>query len=90
MVDLAVYPASAIIKVDDTVPGIAEGVSAGCLTVGVALSGNYVGKTPDELAALLPAESTKLREAAAVKLKAAGADYVIDTVADLPTLLDRL
>jgi phosphonoacetaldehyde hydrolase len=49
MVDLAVYPASAIVKVDDTVPGIAEGVSAGCLTVGVALSGNYVGKTPDEL-----------------------------------------
>lgn len=90
MVDLAVYPASAIIKVDDTVPGIAEGVSAGCLTVGVALSGNYVGKTPDELAALPPAEVDKLRAAATAKLKAAGADHVIDTVADLPDRIAKL
>jgi phosphonoacetaldehyde hydrolase len=36
------------------------------------------------------AEVDKLREAAAVKLKAAGADHVIDTVADLPDLLATL
>jgi hypothetical protein len=41
---LDVWPASAVIKVDDTLPGIAEGVAAGCLTVGVALSGNAVGR----------------------------------------------
>jgi phosphonoacetaldehyde hydrolase len=90
MVDLAVYPPSALIKVDDTEPGIAEGVAAGCLTVGVALSGNYVGKTPEELAALSPEAVQALREPAAAKLLAAGADHVIDTVADLPALLDRL
>jgi phosphonoacetaldehyde hydrolase len=77
--------------VDDTVPGIAEGVSAGCLTVGVALSGNYVGKTAGRAwRHCRRPKFDKLREAAAVKLKAAGADHVIDTVADLPTLLDRL
>jgi len=89
-VDLVVYPPSAVIKVDDTEPGIAEGVAAGCVTVGVALSGNYVGRTPDELAAMNAAEIALLRENAAAKLRAAGADHVIDTVADLPALIDWL
>src|SRR5262249_28007905 len=39
-VDLDVWPASAVIKVDDTEVGIAEGIAAGCWSVGVALSGN--------------------------------------------------
>ncbi|MEM8703802.1 MAG: phosphonoacetaldehyde hydrolase, partial [Pseudomonadota bacterium] len=79
-----------VIKVDDTEPGIAEGVAAGCLTVGVALSGNYAGKAPAELAALPDDGIDRLRQHATTKLKAAGADHVIDTVADLPALLDRL
>ena len=90
MVDLAAYPPEAIIKVDDTEPGIAEGVAAGCVTVGVALSGNAVGKTPEELAALSEAEVEKLRARATDILKNAGADHVIDTVADLPDLVRRL
>ncbi|MGF1660448.1 MAG: phosphonoacetaldehyde hydrolase [Rubrimonas sp.] len=89
-IDLRVYPPSAVVKVDDTAPGIAEGVAAGCRTVGVALSGNHVGRTPEELAALPPSEIARLRESATAMLKAAGADHVIDTVADLPALLERL
>src|SRR5262245_18396198 len=89
-IELDVWPASAVIKVDDTEPGIAEGVAAGCLTVGVALSGNAVGKTPDELAALSPAEVAPLRAHATALLKGAGADHVIDTVADLPALIEQL
>jgi phosphonoacetaldehyde hydrolase len=89
-IELDVWPASAVIKVDDTEPGIAEGVAAGCLTVGVALSGNAVGKTPQELAALSPAEIAPLREHATALLRSAGADQVIDTVADLPALIGRL
>lgn len=89
-IDLRVHPPSAVVKVDDTEPGILEGVAAGCLTVGVALSGNHVGLTPEDLAALPAAEVARLREGAAARLRAAGADHVIDTVADLPALLDRL
>mgnify|MGYP005843476193 CR=1 FL=1 len=89
-IDLRVYPPSSVVKVDDTEPGILEGVAAGCPTVGVALSGNYVGLTPEELAATPAEEVARLRDAAAAKLRAAGADHVIDTVADLPALLDRL
>ncbi|MBY6114431.1 phosphonoacetaldehyde hydrolase [Mameliella alba] len=90
MVDLVAYPPAAIIKVDDTEPGIKEGVAAGCLTVGVAMSGNAVGKTPEQLAALPDAEIAALRAHATAILKEAGADHVIDTVADLPALLRQL
>jgi len=89
-IDLVAYPPAAVIKVDDTEPGIAEGVAAGCLTVGLALSGNHAGKTPEELALLTQADVDLLRQRATTKLKAAGADYVIDTVADLPALIKKL
>lgn len=89
-VDLVVYPPELVIKVDDTEPGIAEGVAAGCITVGLALSGNYAGKTPEDLAALPELEVDALRQLATEKLVAAGADHVIDTVADLPALIERL
>lgn len=88
--DLQVYPASAVIKVDDTPPGIAEGQAAGCVTVGVALSGNLVGLSPDALAGLSEAARQAQRERATATLLAAGADHVIDSVADLPALIERL
>lgn len=89
-VDLVVHPPQAVLKVDDTVPGIAEGVAAGCVTIGLALSGNEAGLTPEKLAALSEDERATLRERASALLKAAGADYVIDTVADLPALIERI
>lgn len=87
--DLQVYPPGAVLKVDDTTPGIAEGVAAGCPTVGVALSGNIAGRTPEELAALPEAEVEAIRAEASAILTAAGASHVIDTVADLPALIER-
>lgn len=89
-VDLGVYPPAAVVKVDDTVPGLQEGKAAGCITVGLALSGNFVGKTPEEVAALDADELDALRKAAAAELTAGGADYIIDSVADLPALLEQL
>ena len=88
--DLAVYPPEAVIKIDDTPPGIAEGKAAGCLTVGVSVTGNGVGLTEDEWHALSPADQQQHRQAAEKILLDAGADHVIDSVADLPDLIDRL
>lgn len=83
MVELGVYPASAVVKVDDAPVGIAEGRAAGCFTVGVALSGNALGLDRRELQ-MLPEETRLQRsEAARAQLREAGADIVIDTVADL-------
>lgn len=88
--DLKITRPELVIKVDDTEPGIGEGVSAGCDTVGVSLSGNYAGKTPQELAQLDEDEINAIRHLATEKLTAAGANYVIDTVAKLPALIDQL
>jgi len=87
-IDLRVYPPHTVIKVDDTAPGIAEGKAAGCITVGVALSGNHAGLTPAQLSALSAVELEALRQRVGGLLRAAGADHVIDTVADLPSLLE--
>jgi phosphonoacetaldehyde hydrolase len=89
-VELGVWPAHACVKVDDTVPGIAEGLAAGSWTVGVTDSGNLVGLPPDVWSALSEEERAERRHAAAAALRSAGAHLVIDTVADLPACLDRI
>jgi phosphonoacetaldehyde hydrolase len=81
--DLQVWPASSAIKVDDTEVGVAEGVNAGAWAVGVAVSGNVFGLSEADTAALAPADFQRMRAAAAKKLEAAGAHYVIDSVAGL-------
>lgn len=75
------------VKVDDTVPGIAEGLSAGMWTVGLSASGNAVGLTAEEWLALTPAQQDSHRQPAASQLTAAGAHYVVDTIAQLPAVL---
>jgi phosphonoacetaldehyde hydrolase len=81
--ELGVWPASACIKVDDTEVGIAEGLNAGSWAVGVAVTGNLFGLSLADTIALPPSELAARRAAAASRLKAAGAHYVIDGVADL-------
>lgn len=90
LLDLQVHPAWRCVKVDDTVPGIAEGVAAGCWVVGVALSGNGVGLSLDELLDADEDEVEDLSSRAADELLAAGAHLIIDTVADLPSALAEI
>jgi phosphonoacetaldehyde hydrolase len=89
-IELEVWPAAAVVKVDDTAPGIGEGVSAGCWTVGVATTGSTFGLSAEAAAALPPGEFAARREAAAAELRGAGAHYVVDSVRDLPALLDEI
>ena len=58
--------------------------------MGVTLSGNEAGLTVEDLGKLSPEQRADLHERVGTKLKAAGADYVIETVADLPGLLTSL
>eukprot|EP01037_Dinobryon_pediforme_P035590 gene35590-biopygen20704 len=86
--DLGVYPAHTVVKVDDTEPGIAEGLAAGTWTVGLAVSGNAMGLSRAEVEALTPGDFARRRDAASAKLIRAGAHVVIDSVADLLPVLD--
>jgi phosphonoacetaldehyde hydrolase len=84
MARMGVYPASRVVKVDDTPVGVGEGRAAGTWTVGLALTGNIAGLSAEELAALDDAARHDIRVRAAAEFAAYGADMVIDTVADLP------
>ncbi|MGI9361745.1 MAG: phosphonoacetaldehyde hydrolase [Parasphingorhabdus sp.] len=90
LVELGAWPATACVKVDDAEIGIAEGRAAGVWTIGVAASGNAVGLSAEEYAALSTEERTARVSAAREKLEKAGAHLVIDTVADLPEALAKL
>jgi phosphonoacetaldehyde hydrolase len=90
MAALGVWPADCVVKVDDTPVGLAEGTAAGTWTVGVALTGNIAGLSAAQLAALAPEARTALRRRATAELAAAGADLVIDSVADLPSSIAEI
>jgi phosphonoacetaldehyde hydrolase len=76
--------------VDDAEVGMGEGREAGCWTIGVAASGNGVGLSLADFAALTDADRRQRIDAAGGALVAAGAHLVIDTVADLPGALDEI
>jgi len=90
MLELGVYPAAAVVKVDDTQPGIEEGLAAGSWTVAVSVTGNEVGLSEADWNAL-PAEERQWRtEAAADRLRREGAHYVIGGVGDLMPVIDDI
>jgi phosphonoacetaldehyde hydrolase len=76
-----------VVKVDDSESGIAEGRAAGCFTVGVTASGNSVGLTQEALSALSAEERATRIAAAGRSLLNAGADLVIESVAQLIPVL---
>jgi phosphonoacetaldehyde hydrolase len=88
--DLDVWPASSVVKVDDTEAGIAEGLAAGCWTVGVTLSGNAVGLSLQELERLSEAELVARRDRATRQLARSGAHFVIDSAAHLESAIDQI
>jgi phosphonoacetaldehyde hydrolase len=88
--DLDVDPAWACVKVDDTPPGIGEGVAAGSWTVGLALTGNECGLSLEELQACTPEEVAAHRARASWALRAAGAHYVVDGIAEVPAVVEEI
>jgi phosphonoacetaldehyde hydrolase len=85
--DLEVWPARRVVKIDDTLPGLLEGRHAGCWTVAVTASGNEVGLALDEWQALAEDERERVSAAAAERLAAARPNYTVRTVADLAPVI---
>ena len=90
VIALGIRSVSACIKVDDAIPGIEEGRNAGMWTVGLSVSGNEFGATWEEYCQLDAQTIADRRQQAEQKLLAAGAHYVIDTLADLPPVLAEI
>ena len=90
LIQLDVSNIKNVVKVDDTVVGIEEGLNAGCWTVGLAISGNEVGLSYPEWENLSSDDQIRLKNQAYQKMNHSGAHYVIDSIADLPHVLDDI
>lgn len=79
-----------VIKVGDTRADIQEGVHAGVWSVGVLEGSSQVGLSKMEFDALAPDETQHRMEEARTAFFDAGADFVLDTLQELPRLVDQL
>ena len=85
-----IFPPEAVVKIDDTKPGVAEGLNAGTWTIGLAKTGNEVGLNEKELAALPPEEVKRKVERATDGLAKSGAHYVVESIADVPPVINEI
>ena len=71
-------------------PGVGEGLNAGCWSVGVSRYGNYMLINSLEEADTISEQEIQGRhEVTRQKLREAGAHYVIDSIADIePVIAD--
>ena len=86
-----ISPIQSVVKVDDTVSGVGEALEAGCWGVGVSRYSNYMDINTLEEADRLSQQELDRRNALTVDiLRKAGAHYVIDSLIDLPEVIDDI
>ena len=90
LVDLGVWPAAAALVADDAPVGIEAGRHAGCWCVGLAGSGNGLGLDEGTFTQLSQDERKRRMVPAIASLTAAGADFVIATLSDLPDVVAEI
>ena len=90
LMEMNVFPLEAVVKIGDTVPDILEGINGGMWSVGVTKAGNEIGLTEAEVLALAPDDLARRLEKATHKLAAAGAHYVVESIGDIPAVLDAI
>jgi phosphonoacetaldehyde hydrolase len=82
-----------VLKIDDTVVGIEEGKNAGCITVGVARWSIHMNimsiSDAYEFDEKYPEIQDRLKHSRSI-LREAGADYVIDTLDELPLVIESI
>ena len=88
--NLRIFPLEAIVKVGDTLPDIAEGLNAGMWTIGLAKTGNEMGLNLAEIQGLATDDYERRLTRAYERMRAAGAHYVVDSIVDVPPLLDEI
>jgi len=90
LINLSVPRSEAAVKVDDAPVGIEAGKSAGTWTIGLAASGNGLGKDYESYQAMTDKDRSLLLPIAAQPFLDAGANLVIETVAELRGALELI
>lgn len=78
---LGVYPLGHGVKIGDTPADIEEGLNAGMWTVGITATGNEIGLTLPEWQSLPEVERAERENAAALRLRQAGAHFTAPSLA---------
>lgn len=79
-----------VVKVGDTISDIQEGVNAGAWSVGVAVGSSTMGLSKEEYHMLSKEQRHQYIKNAEQVYKEAGAHFVIETVSDLPQLIEKI
>ena len=88
MAQLDIHPIQSVLKVDDTVGGVGEGLEAGCWTAGVARFSNYMDvDSLDHECTLSEDDIAQRLERSRTILRGSGAHYVVDDLRDLPEVV---
>lgn len=87
---LGIYPLESCVKIGDTPSDISEGLNAGMWSVGVLLSSNELGMSPEEIRRTSTDELERRKEWARARLQGAGAHFVIDSLTDINAVLDEI
>lgn len=90
MKQLKVTSVHNVIKVGDTVSDIKEGLAAGILSVGIIEGSSCMGLSEEEYTSLSEVEKRAQCEKVRKIYEAAGADYIINNMSELPALIERL
>jgi len=82
---------NSVVKVDDTIGGIGEGLNGGCWTVGVSKYSNYMNiDTIEHSEQLSDSELEQRNKISKNILETSGAHYVIDSIVDLPEIIELI
>jgi len=88
---LGIDDVKSVVKCDDTVSGIGEAMNAGCWGVGLVRYSNYMNiNTLEEEATLSEADIAARMVKTRGILEQAGAHYVIDSLVELPAVIDDI
>jgi len=91
LLQLKISPIQSVVKVDDTVSGVGEGLNAGCWAVGIAGLSNYTDIDSLEQWEKMNYEERqeRVKQSREILLKS-GAHYVIDDITSLPDVIDDI
>ncbi len=89
-IDLQVYPMSAMVKIGDTVSDIQEGLNAGMWTVALTKTGNELGLSEPEAAAVPARELQDRLDGIAARFRAEGAHYVVEDIGRCQAVIEDI
>lgn len=90
MIDLAVPSVDQVVKVGDTIADIKEGVNAKVCSIGLITGSNEMGLTQAEYDAMPQEQLNQMKQCVRERMLAAGANYVLDSIAELPECIAQL